>query len=355
MDAGTARIIDANANRIREGLRVVEEYTRFVLNDATLTSALKGLRHDLTTALSSLDNHSIVLSRDSQHDVGRHTGTESEYQRPSTHDIAIASAKRIQEGLRVVEEYAKPASPDVARIFEQLRYRCYEIEQALTIRHAATRRFEDVRLYVLITASLCRHDWCDTAKQTILGGADVIQLREKNLPDAELLDRAKMLANLCREHDRLCFINDRPDIARLAGADGVHVGQDDLTVSDVRRIAGPDLLVGVSTHNPDQLHAAIESNPDYIAVGPMFPSDTKPQDHTPGPELITTAVQHTALPVVPIGGIDATNLDHLVTAGATNICVCSAIIAAQDVQQATADLKAAITNALARHSQPAGT
>ncbi len=355
MNTATARIIDANTNRIREGLRVVEEYARFDLNDAGITGKLKSIRHDLARQLDAFDTPRLLRARDSHRDVGRHGETSSEYTRNSSADVAMASIKRIQEGLRVIEEYAKTIGPEVARDIEQLRYRCYEIEQAISIRVTACQRFRGVRLYVIITESLCSRDWLEIAGSALAGGADCLQLREKNLPARELVGRSRTLAQLCHDHGALMILNDRPDIAVLAGADGVHVGQDDLTVPDVRRIAGLDLLVGLSTHNTDQLRDAINISPDYIAVGPMFPSSTKPQDHVPGLPLAAYAAEHTSLPIVPIGGINASNLDQLVGGGITRICVCSAIISADDVRQATVNLKTALNRAVSDSTDPVPT
>jgi len=195
-------------------------------------------------------------------------------------------------------------------------------------------RFAKVKLYVLITAELCRQDWLTTAADAIAGGAGCLQLREKDLDDREWLARARQLSSLCREHDILFIVNDRPDIAVLADADGVHVGQQDLTVADARRIVGPDRLVGISTHTPEQFQAALAQSPDYIAVGPMFPSSTKPQEHVPGSELLTLALRETEIPIVAIGGITADKLNTLSNAGASCICVCSAVISATDAREA---------------------
>ena len=116
---------------------------------------------------------------------------------------------------------------------------------AVEIRIDAGRRLADVRLYVILTESLCAGDWLATAEQAIEGGADCIQIREKTLHDRELLERTRRLADLCRVAGVLLFVNDRPDIARLGGADGVHVGQQDLDIASARRVVGPSLLVGV--------------------------------------------------------------------------------------------------------------
>jgi len=120
----------------------------------------------------------------------------------------------------------------------------------------------------------------------------------------------------------------------LSDADGVHLGQTDLPVSEARRILGPGRLVGLSTHTPEQVKTGIEAEPDYIAVGPMYPSPTKPQDHVPGPELLRLARSCTQRPVVAIGGITADRVPVLVQAGARCICVCSAVIGADDVAAA---------------------
>ena len=157
---------------------------------------------------------------------------------------------------------------------------------------------------MLISASLCKRDWLETAALAIDGGADCLQLREKSLDDGELLARARAMSALCRRRNVLFIVNDRPDIVVLADADGVHLGQADMSPADARRILGPDRLIGLSTHNPDQLHAALSGTAsqggppgiDYLAVGPMFASSTKPQDHVPGPDLLTLATPRQACP-----------------------------------------------------------
>jgi len=161
-------------------------------------------------------------------------------------------------------------------------------------------------------------------------------LREKNLSDSELLDRARAAAQVCRSHDTLFFVNDRPDVARLAQADGVHVGQDDLPLTEVRRIVGPHTLVGLSTHDPRQLEAALALRPDYVAVGPMFPTQTKPQTHVPGPDLLTLALRKTELPVVAIGGITPDALARLPADRPFCAAVCTAIISRPDLETAVA-------------------
>ena len=346
MEAGIARILDANRNRATEALRVLEDYCRFDLGDRDLSDRSKQARHELADAFGVDLSNLIVRSRDVDSDVGRQLDAPTEYTRSGAADVAGAAAKRAAQALRVVEEYVKTVDADRARRFERLRYAVYEIERAAVMCAQARDRLSRIRLYVIVTESVCSGPWLETAERAIEGGADAVQLREKSIRDRELLRRTKELARVCRDSDVLFVLNDRPDIARLARADGVHVGQDDVSVPEARRIVGPESLVGVSTHTLDQARTALQASPDYIAVGPMFPSGTKPQEDIAGPELVRAMRSETGLPIVAIGGIDAGNVARVIEAGANCACVCSAIISQSDVAGAATGLIRAIEQAL---------
>ena len=197
-------------------------------------------------------------------------------------------------------------------------------------------KFDTVKLYVLLTEALCRGEWYETAEAALAGGARAIQLREKQLADIELLDRARRIRQLCERHEALLIINDRPDIALAAGAHGVHLGLDDVPVREARRILGNECIIGVSTHTVEQAKAALADLPDYVAVGPMFASHTKPQDHIAGPETLTAVRRLTSLPLVAIGGITLENVAQCAPADA--LAVCSAVISVDDVASATREL-----------------
>jgi len=215
-----------------------------------------------------------------------------------------------------------------------------------------------VGLYVLITESLCRRSWYWTAAEAIAGGADCIQLREKGLDDAELLSRARRLVKLCHRHGIPCIINDRPDIARLAGADGVHVGQTDMSVAEARAILGPEGFVGKSTHTVAQFRAALREEPDYVAIGPMYETATKPQRYVPGPAILPKlhrildawldrprpadlgrVVPSCVMPLVAIGGITMERLQPILAAGVRTIAVSSAVVGAGNPRSAARALK----------------
>jgi len=325
-----ARILDANANRAREALRTLEDYCRFVLDDATLSAELKRLRHDLAQVLSPVGLDVLLQARETQHDVGVSLTTPSEGQRGSPRAVAQAAAKRLQEALRVLEEYGKLYNLDVSRGLEALRYRAYTLERSLLLGAAARQRLADARLYLLVSGRGCSASVEWTIKEAVAGGVQVIQLREKQLGDRELLARARNVRRWTREAGALFIMNDRPDLARLSEADGVHVGQEELSVKDARRILGPDALIGVSTHDAEQLRQAILDGADYVGVGPIFPSTTKNFPAFAGLEFVRHAAQATSLPAFAIGGITLGNVDRVLAAGLRRIAVGQAICQAED-------------------------
>lgn len=333
-DESAVRILDANLNRSREALRVIEDHARFALDDREAACATKHLRHDLRRIIGAVGADALLAARDIVSDVGRDVKTKSELTRRSSDDVVRAAFGRLSESMRVLGEYGKLISAEVAEIAESIRYRAYELEQRVVLRGDLRRRFKEVRLYVIVTEALCRGDWLKTADAAIRGGARCIQLREKDLPDAELLVRAKRLRELTRRREALLIMNDRPDIARLSGADGVHIGQSDLSVAEARRIAGGRVLVGKSTHTLEQFKSALDEKPDYLAVGPMFQSSTKPQDHIAGPETLAAARELTETPIVAIGGITPDNAGEILAAGANMVAVCSAVIGAMNAESA---------------------
>jgi len=345
MDAAVARILDANANRTAEALRVVEEFVRFDLCDGSLAACVKELRHSLAGVLAGASFQHINRVRNSTTDVGRTIKTERELERCDVGDVVTAAFRRATQALRVLEEYTKIVSPSAAREFEALRYKLYDLEHAVAVRTRGQATLCDMKLYVIVSESACALPWLRCVADAVKGGADCVQLREKTLSDAELLARAVALVDVCRGTNTRVVINDRADIARLSGADGVHVGQGDLSVADARKIVGPSRIVGVSTHTIEQARSAMTASPDYIAVGPMFPTTTKPQSHIAGPSLLARIRGETSLPLVAIGGINCDRVDEVLSAGADCLCVCSAVISQSDPMSAAEAIQAGIRSA----------
>lgn len=199
--------------------------------------------------------------------------------------------------------------------------------------HQASPRF-DFRLYA-ITCESCHpgRSLLEVMEETILGGADVIQLRDKTACAGDLLEKAKALRELTRRHNVPLIINDHVDLALAVDADGVHLGQGDLPLAEARKRLGPDKIIGISTHAIDEARAAEAGGADYIGVGPVFSTATKP-----GARPVTTAyVRQVAaeirIPFVAIGGIRPDNADQVLEAGARRICAVSAIVGATDVRE----------------------
>lgn len=328
--AATNRILDASLNRARESFRVLDDYARFALNDRVLTKELKSLRHRLVAAVAAVPGLALLASRDTPGDVGTTVTAGKEYVRTSPRETASVNAKRLQEALRSVEEYGKPFGERFAKEIEAIRYATYSVESTLFGGTALREKLTLARLYVLLTGSQCSAslDW--TIREAVSGGAQLFQLREKQLNDRDLLDRARLVRRVTRETGTLFIMNDRPDLARLADADGVHLGQDDLPVSAARAIQGADRLVGVSTHDGAQLRRAVLDGADYLGIGPVFPSSTKSFQAFPGLTFVREAARATALPCFALGGITPINAEEIVATGVSRVAVAAAVTTAED-------------------------
>lgn len=329
-EIATSRALDAAANRAREALRVLEDYIRFALDDEHLTFELKGLRHTLVEALEPLGEPTLLRSRETQRDVGTTLTLGSEQRRENLRHVAQANFKRLQESLRSLEEFSKIKYPYAAQALEQIRYRSYTLERAIL--GGADRRPQliNARLYVLLTGSQCvaSLDW--TIAEAAGGGAEMFQLREKHLTDRELLDRAWRVREWTHAAAALFIVNDRPDIARLVRADGVHLGQDDMPIKEARQLLGPEAIIGVSTHEMAQVRQAVLDGADYIGVGPMFASRTKDFTDLAGPEFARQVAAETRIPAFAIGGIGRENIDQVIAAGITRVAVGAAITTDDD-------------------------
>jgi thiamine-phosphate pyrophosphorylase len=335
------RILDANFNRAREALRVAEDAGRFALNDPAICAMAKNMRSELTEIYEQLPVAQMITSRDTAGDIGTEITSPGETKRRDLSDVATAALKRLGEALRTIEEYCKVIAPDLTVRIERMRYNGYTLEQRLAGRCHVGERFRQVRLYVLLTPSLCNGSVREVAREAVAGGADALQLRAKDLPDAQILAMAAELRELCDETGKILVVNDRPDIAAIVGADGVHLGQGDLPIAEVRRLLRPGAMIGRSTHSIDQARAAVNEGADYVSVGPMFPTTTKDRPAV-GPELLKQAAAEIPRPVVAIGGITKDNAASLMAMGASCVAVSSAVCSAPDPSAAAAEIKKAL-------------
>jgi thiamine-phosphate pyrophosphorylase len=306
------------------------------LDAPRLAEQLKQLRHRLREAIDALGVPSghLLAARDTTGDVGTALATEAEMHRPDAAAVAQAAFRRLSEALRCLEEYGKTLNAEAAQAIEALRYRGYELELAAF--RLPRRRLSDARLYVILSRPGATPDELRAiARDALAGGADVLQLRQKDAPLADVLALARELRPLAHEHDALLLINDRPDVALLAGADGVHLGNDDLPVRAARRLLGPDAVLGATANTVDGAQAAEEAGADYLGCGAMFPSLTRPDREVVGPARCAEVQAAVRIPVFAIGGIEASHLDELAAAGVERLAVSHAICAADDVAVAT--------------------
>lgn len=349
-----ARILDANANRSREALRVMEDAARFALDDSALCGELKSIRHELRAALDRLPSGWLEANRDTAGDVGTSISTTSEMKREGLIEVVIAAGKRLGESLRVMEEVGKTVDVGFAQQIESIRYQGYVVESQLQLRFGSgvARQW---KLCVLLTKSLCKRPWKDVLRGALAGGADCIQVREKEMDGGELVKHVREVIECAKPQAASVIVNDRADVALAAGADGVHGGQHDLAVHEVRRIAGRNLIIGVSTHDLSEARAAIEAGADYCGVGAMFSTALKPDRQPSGTKYLREFIERCPKsPHLAIGGITLDNINELIEAGARGVAVSSAVGAADDPEFVVRRLIAAISDGEAiRGASPA--
>ena len=352
LERAAYRIIDANFNRAREALRVMEEYCRFALNCEPLSGRAKQMRHELSSAIGQLDSGALLAGRDTLGDVGVGLKVENQLQRGSLADAFTAAAKRLPEALRAITETVQAASPPTASAVERLRYEAYTLEKDVVLFAQPVEKFKRVRLYVLITSNLPA-EVLSLASQCAAGGADCIQLRAKDIPDDRLFALAVEFVEICREMGTLSIINDRADIAIAAGADGVHLGQNDLPIEQVRRLELSPLIIGKSTHSLSELERAIPTRPSYVSLGPVFATATKPKIEVAGFDYVRAGLERlrdTGIGHVAIGGITRENVAQVLAAGAERVAVGDAITGAAQPGEACRHFKEKITQLIKKQS-----
>jgi thiamine-phosphate pyrophosphorylase len=329
------RILDANGNRAAEGLRVLEDLARFLLDDAPLAERAKHLRHAVRSAIPA----NAVAARDTAGDVGTAITAPGEMHRARLTDVVRANAARVAEALRTAEESAKLVGANAGAL-EQVRYGTYQLESALLARLPGWR-FNAVKLYALIDPGMVV-DPVAVAVALAQGGAGAIQLRAKGLGLRAYRDMAQRIQDAVRPHGALFVVNDHVAVAAAIAADAVHVGQDDLTVADTRAVVGPLCAIGLSCHTPAQVDAGLTSGADYLGLGPMFPTATKPHEPVQGPALLDAVrdrLRAVGMPSYAIGGIDLERLRELKPRLPHGVAVTAALCRAADPRAAAAEMK----------------
>lgn len=321
------RILDADFNRAREALRVLEDLARFHLEDAEAAGALKRARHGLDVQARA-HAREFLAARDSEGDLGREGDLPVRAPRGPA-EVAAANFKRAREALRSIEELARGRFAGMAREAHRLRYGLYELEKRFS---PARMRLAEARLYVLLDPSVTARPLPRVAEEAARGGADILQLRQKPVPDVGLARAIRAAAP-----GALFVVNDRADVALASGADGVHVGRGDLPVREARRLGVG--IVGATTHSLAEARRAVAEGADYISVGPMYRTALKPDLPARGFSYLAAA-RRLGVPAFCIGGITA----RTVRPEMGRVAVCTAVTAAPDPEAAARALRRRLTS-----------
>lgn len=353
------RLFDAAANRGREAIRVIEDYVRFMLSDADLTQRLKTLRHQFQEVLQQFPMLQRLEARNTSDDVGTEITADGEYLRSTVGDLVSANFSRLQESLRSLEEFSKLTDGNTAQRFEHLRYASYTLHKDVVMKdvkrlpvgvsdRSLKGILDQARLYALVDIGADEATFEQFVTEIIVGGVDIIQLRDKSADDRTLLERSRLLKRCIEKSERgvLFIMNDRPDLALLAGADGVHVGQEEIPVPLLRQIVG-SLLIGVSTHSMEQAQQAVLEGADYIGAGPVFESSTKEFTQFAGLSYLKEVSAGIALPTFAIGGITEERMPEILQTGVRRMAIGAALSAAENPQKTTKRLKEIIVGGYA--------
>ncbi|NJL09279.1 MAG: thiamine phosphate synthase [Calothrix sp. SM1_7_51] len=315
------RILDANLDRAREGLRTIEEWCRFGLNNVELASECKHLRQEL----ASWHTAEIRAARNTPDDPGTDLSHPQEELRTSLTAVLTANFSRVQEALRVLEEYGKLHNPSMVKACKQMRYRVYTLESNL-MGYQRHQLLLQSRLYLVTSPN---EKLIDIIEAALKGGLTLIQYRDKNADDTLRIEQAKKIRQLCHSYGALFIMNDRVDLALAVDADGVHLGQQDMPIAIARQLLGPQRLIGRSTTNPQEMQVAIAEGADYIGVGPVYETPTKAGKTATGLSYITHAARNSPIPWFAIGGIDPNNINDVLDAGAERVSVVRAVMEAE--------------------------
>ncbi len=338
-----ARIIDANLNRISEGLRVLEEFARLGLGDEDITRQLKNLRHNLGR-ISHSDRNTLLTARDSTGDVGNSMNVSGERTSKNISEIITANARRVEESLRVMEELSKiPDNGLDSEVYRKARFSFYNLEKILKLKFTRKEKLLKLKgLYLIVDAEYLRgRDAAEITRAGIRGGAQVIQFRDKVRGIREKLGDAIRISEVCKEAGKLFIVNDSLEIALATAADGLHLGQGDMPVDIARRLLPIDKIIGCSARTVDEAVQACALGADHIGVGAIYATSTKNAEVV-GPGRITEISQAVDILVVAIGGIGKQNIATTIKAGAKAACVISAVMDNDDIESAAKELVSAM-------------
>ena len=336
---GIDRVLDANLDRAREGLRVVEEWCRFGLQRVELVRQLKDYRQ----RLGQVHDQRLKLARHTATDPAAGLGHPAQEQRSAPLQVVAANCARTQEALRVLEEFGRGYQPELAAVAAGIRYGLYDVETRLLASQQRRQQLCRTRLY-LVTRPI--PNLITVVKTCLEAGLRLVQYREKpgsgsaveDRDDGDKLRTAEALRQLCDHYGALFIVNDRVDFALAVNADGVHLGQGDMAPVTARHLLGPERIIGRSTSRMEQLRQAVDDGCDYVGTGPVHATPTKPGRRSVGLNYVREAADWSPVPCFAIGGVDLNCAADVMAAGAHGLAVVRAVLDAHDPGAVTRQL-----------------
>jgi thiamine-phosphate pyrophosphorylase len=344
------RILDANLDRAREAIRTIEEWCRFGLEDLDLCDRCKQMRQEL----AQWHREEFRRARNTPDDPATGLSHANEVSRADVQSVLRANMGRLQEALRVLEEYGKVVDPNLGAAMKQLRYQVYTLESQLLsqeVTNVGQIRRQKLQAASLYLVTMPVDNIVSVVESALQGGVQIVQYRQKEGEDGTRLQLAQQLCDICHKYDALFLVNDRVDIAIAVGADGIHVGQTDLPVTAVRQILNANggdasqYIIGQSTTNPQELAIALNNQVDYVGVGPVHATPTKPNKAAAGYEYVNYAAQNIQIPWFAIGGIDEHNLEEAIAAGAKRVAVVRALMKAEHPDRVAKQMRSLLSPA----------
>ncbi len=328
------RLVDANLNRLAEGLRSIEDIARLVYEDRAVAQWMKSLRHEAREQFKTIERAGRLAARSTATDPGTTLATEQERRRADWMSVVSAAPERVGQSLRVLEEAAKVVIPTQADAVKQLRYQAYDLLARTELRLGSVQSMKGAQLYLLVDCTVSLNIFCKQLKELANAGVDLFQLRDKQADGGKLIEYCRAAIESLADTSAGVIVNDRVDVAVAGGADGVHVGQDDLPINDVRQITPASMWVGVSTHSIQQAVDAQRAGADYIGCGPTFRSSTKQFEEFAGTSFLREVAEGIEIPFFAIGGITRENITEVLDAGCDRVAISAAICSAESPVEA---------------------
>ena len=328
-DLRISQIIDANLDRAREGLRVLEDWARFGLNKEDFVIRIKNFRQILGK------NHLEIYktSRNHTEDQCKGLSHKEQINRNAPDKIISSNSARVQEALRVIEEFSRWHNLELSQIASKIRYEIYTLEVELLYLTERKKLEEIIQKNDLYTITDKKENLLEIIENILQGGVKIIQHRFKEGKDKDHLKEAIEISRLCKRYNALFIVNDRIDIAMASNADGIHLGQDDLDIRTARKLIGQSKLIGISARNSIDIDKAIKDGCDYIGIGPVFKTSTKKDKEPLGIDKIKAITQKINIPWFAIGGINKNNILYLKSRGIKKFALVSGIIDSEDPKE----------------------